>query len=406
MPILNVQLGLPDLSRMRLALAFLMLLAMAPPGLAEPQTLVIGYLGEQRKPPLPLGPLDEVVTDDGLQGARLGIADDVSTGRFLSQQFRLHEIVLKPGETPAEAVREFAAAGISFVVADLDADRLLQASDAPGAERMTLFNSRALDERLRQEDCRNNVLHTIPSRAMLADGLAQYLVWKRWQHWFLLVGPHPEDQAMAVAFRRAAARFGAEITIDQPWTFRPANGRADTGHVTLQTEIPAATQVGDYDVLVVADEADEFGAFLEGRTALARPVVGTQGLVATGWSAVNEEWGAAQLQDRFHKQAGRWMLASDYAAWLALRSIGEAATRVHSLDPIAIGKYLHGEDFLLAGFKGQGLSFRPWNGQMRQPILIAGARLLVSSSPQPGFLHQRTPLDTLGIDLEESTCKF
>jgi ABC transporter substrate binding protein (PQQ-dependent alcohol dehydrogenase system) len=241
---------------------------------------------------------------------------------------------------------------------------------------------------------------------MLADGLAQYLVWKRWRHWFLLAGPRPEDQAMAVAFRRAATRFGAEITIDQPWTFRPANGRADTGHVTLQTEIPAATQVSDYDVLVVADEADEFGAYLEGRTALPRPVAGTQGLIATGWSAVNEEWGATQLQDRFHKQAGRWMLPSDYAAWLAVRSIGEAATRLHSLDPTAIAKYLRSDDFLLAGFKGQGLSFRPWDGQMRQPILIAGPRLLVSSSPQPGFLHQRTPLDTLGIDLEESTCKF
>ncbi|MBZ9841388.1 ABC transporter substrate-binding protein [Mesorhizobium sp. CA5] len=406
MPILNIRLGLPDLSRMRLALTFLMLLAIALPGLAEPQTLVIGYLGEQRKPPLPLGPLDEVVTDDGLQGARLGIADDASTGRFLGQQFRLQQVILKPGETPAEAIKEFAAAGLSFVVADLDAPQLLQASAAPGAERMTLFNSRAPDDRLRQEDCRKNVLHTIPSHAMLADALAQYLIWKRWQHWFLLVGPHPQDQAMAAAFRRAGTRFGAEITVDQPWTFRPANGRADTGHVTLQTEIPAATQVSDYDVLVAADEADEFGAYLEGRTALPRPVAGTQGLVATGWSAVNEEWGATQLQDRFHKLAGRWMLPSDYAAWLAVRSVGEAATRLHSLDPTAIGNYLRSDDFLLAGFKGQGLSFRPWDGQMRQPILIAGPRLLVSSSPQPGFLHQRTTLDTLGIDLEESTCKF
>ncbi|AZO18820.1 branched-chain amino acid ABC transporter substrate-binding protein [Mesorhizobium sp. M2A.F.Ca.ET.043.05.1.1] len=406
MAISNIQLGLLDLSQTRLALAFVGLLAIAVTAHAEPQKMVIGYLGEQRKLPLPLGPLDEAVTDDGLQGARLGIADDAGTGRFLGQQFRLQERVLKPGEAPAEAVNAFAAAGISFVVADLDAAQLLQASAAPGAERMTLFNSRDPDDSLRQENCRRNVLHTIPSRAMLADALAQYLVWKGWQHWFLLTGPHPDDLAMAAAFRRAATRFGAQITIDKPWTFRPASGRADTGHVTLQTEIPAATQVGDYDVLVVADEADEFGAYLEGRTALPRAVAGTQGLVATGWSAVDEEWGATQLQDRFHKQAGRWMLPDDYAAWLAVRSVGEAATRLHSLDPTAIAKYLRSDDFLLAGFKGQGLSFRPWDGQMRQPILIAGPRLLVSSSPQPGFLHQRTPLDTLGIDLEESACKF
>ncbi|TGV71961.1 branched-chain amino acid ABC transporter substrate-binding protein, partial [Mesorhizobium sp. M00.F.Ca.ET.158.01.1.1] len=115
------------------------LLAIAFPALAEPQTMVIGYLGEQRKLPLPLGPLDEAVTDDGLQGARLGIADDAGTGRFLGQQFRLQERVLRPGEAPAEAVNAFTAAGISFVVADLDAAQLLQASAAPGAEQMTLF---------------------------------------------------------------------------------------------------------------------------------------------------------------------------------------------------------------------------------------------------------------------------
>ncbi|TPI26616.1 branched-chain amino acid ABC transporter substrate-binding protein [Mesorhizobium sp. B3-2-1] len=390
---------------MKLALIVLLLLVAAP-GSAAPQTIVIGYIGQTRTPPLPLGPLDQPVSDDGLQGARLGIADDGGTGRFLGQHFELDQRVLKSGEAPTDAIASLAARGVAFVVADLDAATLSQAVAAPAADKMLFFNSRAPDDALRQQDCRKNLLHTVPSRSMLADGLAQYLVWKRWQRWFLLAGPHPADQAMAAALRRAATRFGAEIIVDKPWTFRPANGRADTGHVTLQTEIPAATQVGDYDVLVVADEADEFGAYLEGRTALPRPVAGTQGLVADGWSAVNEEWGATQLQDRFRKQAGRWMTAYDYAAWLAVRSVGEAATRLRSLDPAAITAYLRSGDFLLAGFKGQGLSFRPWDGQMRQPILITGARLLVSSSPQPGFLHQRTPLDTLGIDLEESACRF
>jgi ABC transporter substrate binding protein (PQQ-dependent alcohol dehydrogenase system) len=240
---------------------------------------------------------------------------------------------------------------------------------------------------------------------MLADGLAQYLVAKAWRSWFVVTGQHPGDQALAEALRQSAARFGAEIAIDKPWSFRPANGRADTGLVTLESEIPVFTQGADYDVLVAADESDEFGAYLEGHTARPRPVAGTQGLVATGWSAVNQEWGATQLQDRFRKQAGRSMTAVDYAAWAAVRSVGEAATRTRSADAAAISAYLRGPDFLLAGFKGQALSFRPWDGQMRQPILIAGPRLLVSVAPEPGFLHQRNELDTLGTDLEESGCR-
>jgi hypothetical protein len=47
------------------------------------------------------------------------------------------------------------------------------------------FNAGAIDDRLREEDCRHNVIHTPPTRSMLADGLAQYLVVKRWRRWLL-----------------------------------------------------------------------------------------------------------------------------------------------------------------------------------------------------------------------------
>jgi ABC transporter substrate binding protein (PQQ-dependent alcohol dehydrogenase system) len=390
---------------MRLALALLAVLLVAP-SRGDTQTLLIGYLGQQHQVPFPLGPLDQVATDEGLQGARLGIVDDNTTGKFLGQRFELLERRLTSTESPAAGARHLAAEGVRLIVADLDAGPLLDAIDGVGTRDMLFLNSRAPDDLLRAEDCRANLLHTIPSRAMLADGLAQYLVWKRWSRWFLLTGLRAGDQSLAAALRRSATRFGAEIVVDQPWSFRPANGRADTGHVTLQTEIPAATQVDDYDVLVVADEADEFGAYLEGRTLLPRPVAGTQGLTATGWSPLTQEWGATQLQDRFATKAGRRMTAVDYAAWAAVRGIGEAATRTQSLDPAKLAAYMRSDDFLLAGFKGQGLSYRAWDGQLRQPILIAGSRLLVSASPQPGFLHQRTPLDTLGVDQEESTCRF
>jgi ABC transporter substrate binding protein (PQQ-dependent alcohol dehydrogenase system) len=240
---------------------------------------------------------------------------------------------------------------------------------------------------------------------LAAPALAQYLAAKRWRRWFLVVGPSPGDGLQAAAFRRAAARFGAEIVTEKAWTFKPGHARTDTGHVTLQSEIPALTQVADYDVLVVADETNEFGEYLSGRTARPRPVAGTHEIVTTAWSAVSEQWGATQLQARFDKLAGRRMTAIDYAAWAAVRAIGEAAIRT-AADSAAIAAYLRGPDFILSGFKGQGQSFRSWDGQMRQPILIAGPRLLVSVSPQAGYLHQGSELDTLGFDREESRCKF
>jgi ABC transporter substrate binding protein (PQQ-dependent alcohol dehydrogenase system) len=165
------------------------------------------------------------------------------------------------------------------------------------------------------------------------------------------------------------------------------------------------TQGVDYDVLVVADEKGLFGEYLQYRTWIPRPVIGTQGLVATSWHRVHEQWGAVQLQNRFKKVAGRWMTEQDYAAYLAVRSIGEAVTRTQSGETYGIQKFLLSEEFALQGYKGKPLSFRPWSRQLRQPVLLAAARSMVSVSPQEGFLHPTSELDTLGYDKPESKCQ-
>ncbi|HEX8662899.1 MAG TPA: ABC transporter substrate-binding protein [Beijerinckiaceae bacterium] len=391
----------------------------ATPALAQsqPATVRIGYVGQHRPPAQPASPLDEVAADEGVAGARLGVADNNTTGRFIGLGFELVERRVGPVETPAgidagavgragvDAVAALASDGVRFVVADLDAGPLTAVAAAVPTGATLVLNARAPDDSLRGAGCRKNLLHTVPSRAMLADGLAQYLVRMRWRRWFLVVGKSEGDRLYAEAVQRAAKRFGAEVAVEKPWIFEAGSGRADTGHVTLQSEIPAFTNVADHDVLVVADEANDFGEYLFGRTARPRPVAGTHGLVATGWSPVSEQWGAAQLQSRFQKLAGRRMTAVDYAAWLAVRSIGEAAARTRSADPETIAAYLRSPAFLVSGFKGQGQSFRPWDGQMRQPILLAGPRVLVSASPQPGFLHRTSELDTLGFDKDETACK-
>jgi ABC transporter substrate binding protein (PQQ-dependent alcohol dehydrogenase system) len=343
-------------------------------------------------------------TDEGLAGARLAISDNQTTGRFVGLSFALdeHYLDISP-ESDGNTLQPSTDAG--FIVANLPAEALRAVSSASKTSVTAVFNIAARDDALRQEQCLPNLLHTAPSRAMLTDGLAQYLVWKQWRRWFLVIGPTPADHLYADAVRNSAKKFGAQIVAEKEWTFRTVNARADTGHVTLQTEIPALTRVADHDVLVVADEADEFGEYLLGRTTLPRAVAGTHGMVATIWDASNEQWGAMQIQDRFRRRFSRPMTAVDYAAWLAVRAVGEAALRTKSADPKVISDYLRGPDFALSGYKGRSQSFRSWDGQMRQPILITGPKLLISASPQPGFLHRTSELDTLGVDQPESRCK-
>ncbi|MBT5659874.1 MAG: branched-chain amino acid ABC transporter substrate-binding protein, partial [Rhodospirillaceae bacterium] len=112
------------------------------------------------------------------------------------------------------------------------------------------------------------------------------------------------------------------------------------------------------------------------------------------------------MQNRFRRTASRWMTSVDYAAWVAVRSVGEAVTRSKSIEPAKVEAYMLSPDFSIAAYKGIKVTYRPWNGQLRQRILLASPRAMVSVSPQKEYLHQRSETDSLGFDKPESKCKL
>jgi ABC transporter substrate binding protein (PQQ-dependent alcohol dehydrogenase system) len=373
---------------------------------ADAAEIKIGYL-RRTEPKANLSLIQIPADNNGLAGAQLATNDNNTTGKFLNQQFSLEDVRLTEGDDAAAATMAIAERGTSLVIADLPADTLLKAADTGAPRGLLFFNVGAIDDRLREEDCRANVIHTAPTRSMLADGLAQYLVWKQWRRWLLVVGSHAEDKLYADALRRAAKRFGARIVQEKIFEDTGGARRTDSGVVQIQRQLPVFTQVAAaYDVLVAADESEVFAAYLPYRTWDPRPVAGSAGLVPTSWDASHDQWGAVQMQDRFMKLFSRRMAARDMQAWSAVRMIGESASRTRSTNPKAMLDFLKGPDFALAAFKGQRLTLRDWNLQLRQPILLADGRMIVSVSPQEGFLHQVSELDTLGFDRPESQCKL
>ena len=374
---------------------------------AEALDVPVTYLSRQEKPKIPLSLLDPMLEDDGLWGARLGLKDDQTTGQFLKHEYRLNETLVEETGDIAAAFRAQAAEGVQLFLADLRAADLEAIAGLPEAAEALIFNVRASDDALRNEACRANVFHVAPSRAMKADALAQYLMWKKWNKWVLIHGKDPRDLAFAEALKRSAKKFGAKIVEERPVDASPDAARTDSGHVQIQQQIPVMTQgAPEHDVLVVSDEADNFGEYLPYRTWDARPVAGTQGLVPTAWHRAHEQWGGTQIQRRFEKLSGRDMTPRDYASWAAMRVIGEAVTRTNSAAASDLKSFILGDSFKLAAFKGDPLTFRKWNQQLRQPVLLAAARSLVSVSPQAQYLHERTPLDTLGLDEPESDCEL
>jgi ABC transporter substrate binding protein (PQQ-dependent alcohol dehydrogenase system) len=296
---------------------------------------------------------------------------------------------------------------IAFILTDAPADRVLALAAASRTAGITLFNIRAPDDSLRQQDCRDNVIHVAPSRSMLTDALGQYLVWKKWLRWVLAYGSHPEDALLADAWRRSAKRFGANIVKELEFKDTGGARQTDSGVVQVQQQLPVFTQeLPDYDVLIAADENEVFAGYLPYRTWDARLVAGSAGLRPVSWDPNSESWGGAQLQDRFIRMAHRLMTELDMQAWTACRMIGEAASRSASVDPAKILHEMQQPGFGVAAYKGEKLSLRDWDWQLRQPILLSDGRTIVSVSPQPGFLHQVTALDTLGFDRPETKCQF
>ena len=264
--------------------------------------------------------VDIPAADDFVAGARMAMDDDNTTGRFLDQSFSIVDAKLSPGEDPIPPLNEMLADGVRFVIVDLPADEVLAVADAARATGALVFNASAPDDRLREEDCRANVFHVAPTRSMLADGLAQYLIWKQWKRWLLVVGSHPQDELLGEAYRRAAKKFGAKIVEERVFEDSGGGRRSDSGSVQVQRQMPVFTQEAPaYDVLDAADENEVFAGYLPYRTWDPRPVVGSAGLEPTSWDPSHELWGAVQLQNRFERTFKRGMNARDNQAWVAMR---------------------------------------------------------------------------------------
>ncbi|HXZ14938.1 MAG TPA: ABC transporter substrate-binding protein, partial [Roseiarcus sp.] len=326
---------------------------------------------------------DIPAADDFVAGAKLAMADNNTTGRFLDETFMIEDVKLAESDDAAAAAKTLLDSGIGFLIVDLPADALLKVAELARLKEALVFNAGAPDERLREEDCRANVIHTAPSRAMLADALAEYLIWKQWRKWLLVVGSHPDDVALGAAYERAAKKFGGKIV--EKRTFEDTGGgrRSDSGVVQTQRQMPVFTQKApDYDVLIAADENEVFGGYLPYRTWDPRPVAGSGGLMPTSWDPSHELWGAQQLQNRFERMFHRGMTARDNQAWVAMRMIGDAVARTKSADPKAARELMVSPAFEVAAFKGVKLTLRPWNLQLRQPILLTDGRGTVSVSPQ------------------------
>lgn len=304
------------------------------------------------------------------------------------------ESVPVAGAAEARAAAQKAEkAGVVALFTDLPADATLAVADAV---KLPVLNLSAASDRLRQQDCRPRLFHVTPSERMRADALAQTLVSRKWMQVLLLTGPTPADAERAAVVQAALKRYGLKVTASKPFKLSGDPRERDLANPLLLTQ-------GGHDVVWVVDADGEFARTLPYRTATPRPVVGDAGLVAVAWHAQFERYGAPQVSRRFAREAKRPISAPDWTAWLAGKALAAAVVAAPKGPAAAVHKALaEGE---VDGSQGVPMSFRPWDGQLRQPLLLTDGQGVIGSAPVEGILHPRNNLDTVGADAPEKLCK-
>ena len=359
------------------------------------------YIQEDIKKPPVLSNVIEEPKDSGLRGIELAIKDSQKASMFSNQNFILHKSISRDEKYLIKSFEDFIKksnnnAYIILNTSDILFDKLL---NNPLSKNALIINSTNTSTKFRKEICRKNTFHTIASDAMLYDGLIQFLIKRNWKEWLLIKGTTKEDKKIELAIKRAAKRFGGKIVEEKTWTFNSDIRRK------AQSEMPSFTQSKKHDVVLVSDYYGDFSQYIYFNTWTPRPVAGSAGLTPVTWHKVIESWGAAQLQSRFERLTSRWMNSKDYASWVAVRTIVTAVGKTRTDDIKTNISFMHSDKFELGAYKGRKLTFRDYNGQLRLPISMVHPKALVSTSPQVGFLHPITDLDTLGIAPHEMQCQ-
>ena len=336
-----------------------------------------------------------------LQALKLAAQDSAFELNAAGLELVVKDVVLTDVATLPKLLAELKAAKVQHLVADLPhAELLALVRAAPAAlGGAIVFNTGLDDDDLRGTLCAAHLLHTAPSRAMLSDALVQYLAARNWRKALLLQGPLPADLLQAQAFNRSAKRFGVKLVAQKPFKLTGDPRERELGNTRLLT--------GDreHEVVAVMDSDGEFARLLPYATQWPRPVVGANGLVALAWHPQWERHGGPQLTRRFAKLAQWPMQASDWAAWMAGRAVATVLAENPKATLAQQLQSLRGGSTQLDGFKGTSLSFRPWDGQLRQPLFLSHVDGVVATAPLEGVLHPKDVLDTLGVDEQESTCR-
>jgi ABC-type branched-subunit amino acid transport system substrate-binding protein len=323
-------------------------------------------------------------------GGALGLDDANALATMFGRRLRLVVETAADAGGAGTAARALFREGAIAVVGGAGAGQADALRDVAAAEGRLFFNAGAQDDVLRGARCERHSFHLVPSVTMCVDALTQWLAGTRRQRrWAIVTDGSPRGREIEAAVQRAARRLGASLSAE-----------AEVTDITLLAVDGAAQRDAGARLRAGGNPVAGIGGDLGTGAGEAA------GLGVVGWHHELERFSARELNRRFHRRFGVPLDEMSWAAWAAVKLIGEAGVRAGATDAASLRAFL-GTTPPFDGHKGVALTFRPWDQQLRQPLYIVGPRGRAGAGTGPGEVLAQAPrddLDTIGIGPTETRC--
>jgi ABC-type branched-subunit amino acid transport system substrate-binding protein len=328
------------------------------------------------------------------RGAALGLDDANAMATLFAKRLRLET---ETDRASGQAGRALARAGVLAIVGGAGpggGETLLQVAGAG----TTVLNIGAPDDRLRNEACDRRAFHVAPSVSMYVDALTQLLIEQRkLLRWSVVSDGSPRGAEIEAAARRSVARLGGSI-----------GGDAAAADVLLLAVEERGVDNAVTRAVGEGRRPDRIAAIGEGGMRL--PGDRAAGIWALAWHHELERFSARELNGRFRRRWNAPMTETAWAGWAAVKLVGEAVVRASAADGAALVAFMESAP-PFDGHKGEALTFRKWDHQLRQPLYVAGARKREEISGPLAPLAVLADvggknLDALGTAMTESRCRF
>lgn len=353
----------------------------------KPATLRIGAVLPIGGTAMPPGRRNlRAVGEAARMGLVLGAEDAARSGELLGWSAEV-TIANAPGAAAARAARRLVARDeVAVLVGGFDREEAEALADVAAETGVVYLNIAATSDALRRE-CRSTSFHIEASAAMYLDALLGWFVRAGYRRWYLVHddGSDAEAEAARVVASLNERHWGAEVAgrgtlrQDDSRDFAPvivdiAAAEPDVVLVLsdwmTQLEFLARYEVAGLTAPVTGfpEPATQMRDFYYA-SRQAAPVAGS-GHRAALWEATLDAYGARELNARFDARWGRPMDPPAWSAYVAVKIAFEAAVGSGAPDAAGIAAYLAGPRGLFDVSKGIGVSFRPWDHQLRQSLYL------------------------------------